>query len=64
MHLWLFIATSSQLCFRICRWENSSKLGGTENKWEQQLLIYADYVHLLGESKNTIQKTHISITTC
>jgi hypothetical protein len=58
-----FIATSSQLCFRICHWENSSKLGGTENKWEHQLLIYADYVNLLAESKNAAQKTHISVIT-
>jgi hypothetical protein len=59
-----FIATSFQLCFRICHWENSSKLGGTEKKWEHQLPNYADYVNLLGESKNTIQKTHLSFITC
>jgi len=29
-------------------------LEGTENKWQHQFLIYADYVYLLGESKNTI----------
>ena len=29
-------------------------LGGTENKWQHQCLIYADYLNLLGESEDTI----------
>jgi hypothetical protein len=37
---------------------------GLRTNGTYQLLVYADYVNLLGESTNTVQKTHINFTTC
>jgi hypothetical protein len=45
-----FIATAFHLCFRIFCQEGPGKPGGTEIKWDYQLLAYADDVNLLGDS--------------